>query len=189
MEEQFAKTYKQIEELGRRIEETHKVAAETSKIVEETSRKVEGVSRNLGGIGNALGDIAEGFLTTDLFEKFHELGYDFEESIANYELCENGTKRFLAEIDMLMFNGTMALAIEAKTQMTVRDVNQHLKHMALLRSKPNRLLGGRKLYGAMSGIKITKKARNYAIQKGFFMIEPSGDTVKIEVPAGKPTIW
>ncbi|MDR0635663.1 MAG: hypothetical protein LBF87_01130 [Treponema sp.] len=217
MEEQFAKTDKQIEEFSKGLDETRKIVAETSKgldetrkivaetskgldetrkivaetsrKVEEMSRKVEEVSKNLGGIGNMLGDIAEGLLTTDLFEKFHALGYDFEESIANYEACEKGTKRLLAEIDMLMLNGTMALAIEAKTQMTVRDVNQHLKHMALLHSKPNRLLGDRKLYGAMAGIKMTKKARTYAIQKGFFVIEPSGDTVKIEAPAGKPAVW
>ena len=171
------------------IEELSKGLDETRKIVAETSRKVEEVAKNLGGIGNMLGDIAEGLLTTDLFEKFHALGYDFEESIANYEVCEKGTKRLLAEIDMLMINGTMALAIEAKTQMTVRDVDQHLKHMKLLHSQPNRLLGDRKLYGAMAGIKVTKKARIYAIQKGFFVIEPSGDTVKIEAPAGNPAVW
>jgi hypothetical protein len=88
-----------------------------------------------------------------------------------------------------MFNGTIALAIEAKAQMTVHDVNEHLKQMAILHSTPNRLLNGKKLYGAMAGAKMTRQAKNYAIQKGFFVIEPAGDTVNIEVPVGKPAVW
>jgi hypothetical protein len=182
MEERSAKADKQMEE-------TRKVVEETSRIVAETSKKVDVMSKNLGGIGNTLGDIVEGMLTSDLFKKFYVLGYDFDEAISNYEVCEKGTKRLLAEVDKLMFNGTIALAIEAKAKMTVHDVNEHLKQMAILQSAPNRLLNGKKLYGAMAGAKMTKKARNYAIQKGFFVIEASGDTVTIAVPEGKPAVW
>jgi hypothetical protein len=193
MEERSAKTDKQLEESRKRMEEefaeTRKVVEQTSKVVEETSRRVDAVSKNLGGIGNTLGDIVEGMLTSDLFKKFYALGYDFDESKANYEVCEKGTKRLLTEVDKMMFNGSIALAIEAKAQMTVLDVNKHLKQMAILQRTPNRLLNGKKLYGAMAGAKMTKKARSYAIQKGFFVIEASGDTVTIAVPEGKPAVW
>jgi hypothetical protein len=197
MEERAAKVDKQMEEraakVDKQLEESRKVmeerAAKVDKQLEEMSRKVDAVSKDLGGLGNRLGDIVEGMLTSDLFKKFYMLGYDFDEAISNYEVCEKGTKRLLAEVDKLMFNGTIALAIEAKAQMDVYDVNQHLEQMLILQCAPNRLLNGKKLYGAMAGAKMTNKARDYAIEKGFFVIEASGDTVTIAVPEGKPAVW
>jgi hypothetical protein len=190
-EERSAKVDKELEESRRLMEER---SAKADKQMEETRRIVDVMSKNLGGIGNTPGDIVEGMLTSDLFKKFYVLGYDFDEAISNYEVCEKGTKRLLAEVDKLMFNGTIALAIEAKAEMTISDVNQHLKQMAVLQSAPNRLLNGKKLYGAMAGAKMTKKAKNYAIQKGFFVIgageqSSHGDTVAIATPEGKPAAW
>jgi hypothetical protein len=73
--------------------------------------------------------------------------------------------------------------------MTIKDVDQHLKHMNLLHNNPNNLLRGKKLYGAMAGAKMTERSRNYAMKRGFFVLEASGDTVKIAMPAGKPAVW
>jgi hypothetical protein len=186
MEERDAESRKRMEERDAKVD---KEFAELRERMEETRKIVDTVSKNLGGVGNTLGDIVEGMLTSDLFKKFFLMGYDFDESISNYDVCEKGTKRLLAEVDKLMFNGTIALAIEAKATLSVHDVNEHLKQMAVLQSAPNRLLNGKKLYGAMAGAKITRKAKNYALQKGFFVIEPSGDTVTIASPEGKPTAW
>jgi hypothetical protein len=61
--------------------------------------------------------------------------------------------------------------------------------MNLLHNNPNNLLRGKKLYGAMAGAKMTERSRNYAMKRGFFVLEASGDTVKIEMPAGKPAVW
>jgi hypothetical protein len=192
-DKRFEETRKQLEESRKLMEErstkADKQLEESRKLMEETSRKVDAISKNLGGIGNTLGDIVEGMLTSDLFKKFYLLGYDFDESISNYEVCEKRTKLLLAEVDKLMFNGTIALAIEAKAKMTVHDVNEHLKQMAILQSAQNRLLNDKKLYGAMAGAKMTKQAKNYAMRKGFFVIESSGDTVTIVVPEGKPAVW
>jgi hypothetical protein len=41
----------------------------------------------------------------------------------------------------------------------------------------------------MAGAKMTARSRDYAIKRGFFVLEASGDTVKIEVPVGKPAVW
>jgi hypothetical protein len=50
-------------------------------------------------------------------------------------------------------------------------------------------LEGKKLYGAVAGIKISKTSKNYAKGKGLFVLEPAGDTVKIEAPDGDPAVW
>jgi len=74
--------------------------------------------------------------------------------------------------------------------MTQGDVDKHEKRMDILRNEPNSLFANRKLYGAMAGVKMSKIARKYAIDKGFFVIELTGDTIKVDMPEGfKPKTW
>jgi hypothetical protein len=41
-----------------------------------------------------------------------------------------------------------------------------------------------------AGVKTSKKARQYAEDKGFFFIELTGNTIKIDMPEGfKPKTW
>jgi hypothetical protein len=185
-----AKTDRLMKESAARTERLiAELTAKTDKQIAETSEEVKKLSVNVGGINNMIGDIAEGLLTSDLFEKFNALGYDFDDAISNCTIREKGTKRLLAELDMLMLNGSIALAIEAKARMTIKDVEQHLRHMAILHKHPNNLLNGRTLYGAMAGVKMTNRSKIYALNKGFFVIEPSGESVTIEPPRLKPAIW
>jgi hypothetical protein len=47
----------------------------------------------------------------------------------------------------------------------------------------------RELFGAMTGAIVTESTRNYALSKGLFLIEPSGEDVKISKPKVKPRRW
>jgi hypothetical protein len=141
-------------------------------------------------VNNSLGDMAEGLMASDLYETFAALGLDFDQSFQNYEVKDKKTKRTLTEVDKLLLNGTIALAVETKTTMTRGDVDKHETRMELLRNKPNSLFAKRKLYGAMASVKMSKKARQYARDKGFFVIELTGNTIKVESPEGfKPKTW
>jgi hypothetical protein len=40
----------------------------------------------------------------------------------------------------------------------------------------------------MAGVKISNKTREYAKNKGLFVLEPSGNTVKIEAPV-QAAVW
>jgi hypothetical protein len=78
---------------------------------------------------------------------------------------------------------------EVKAYLTKGDVEKHINRMKILSGKQNGLLGGKKLYGAVAGIKIQEMTKDFAKGKGLFVLEPSGDTVKIEVPIKGPTVW
>jgi hypothetical protein len=78
---------------------------------------------------------------------------------------------------------------EVKANLTVGDVDKHITRMKKLGSTKNGLLDGKKLYGAVAGIKMTRTTRNYAKKRGLFVLEPAGDSVKIEAPEGKPAVW
>jgi hypothetical protein len=101
-------------------------------------------------VNGSLGDTAEGLMASDLYEHFAARGLDFDQSFQNYVLKDKKTKRRLAEVDMLLVNGTIAMA----------------------------------------AVKTSPKARQYAIEKGFYMIELSGGTVRINVPEDfSPKTW
>jgi hypothetical protein len=188
MRESAAEAAKRSAEAAKRSAELDKLFAETEKQLNKMSKKVDEVTKQVGGIKNSIGEIVEGLMTSDLFEKFKVLGYDFDDAISNCTIREKGTKRMLAEVDMLMLNGTIALAIEVKTTMTIGDVDNHLKQMNTLHNSPNNLLRGKKLYGAMAGAKMTERAKNHAIKRGFFVLQPSGRTVTI-MKAEKLAEW
>ncbi|MDR3312701.1 MAG: hypothetical protein LBS64_06185, partial [Spirochaetaceae bacterium] len=138
---------------------------------------------------NDIGDFAEGLLTSDLLKKFLEYKLDFDDALWNVEINERGTKRPITEVDWLLLNGTIALIGEAKTNLTVGDVDKHITRMKKLAGTQNNLLGGKKLYGAVAGIKMTRTTRDYAKKRGFFVLEPAGDSVKVEAPVGEPAVW
>jgi hypothetical protein len=47
----------------------------------------------------------------------------------------------------------------------------------------------REFFGAMAATITDENTRKYALSKGFFVIEPSGEDVKITKPASEPKIW
>jgi hypothetical protein len=134
--------------------------------------------------------MAEGLMASDLYETFKALGLDFDQFTGNYKLKEKKTGRTLTEVDMLMINGTSAMAVEVKTTLTRGDVDKHIERMEILRSKPNSLFANRDMYGAVAGVKTSKFARQYAIDKGFYVIELTGNTIKVDMPEGwTPKTW
>jgi gas vesicle protein len=185
MRESAAETQKLMRESATTAD---KQLTETKELIKKMSKKVNEVSEQVGGIKNSIGKLVEGLMTSDLFEKFSVLGFDFDDAISNCTIREKGTKRMLAEVDMLMLNGTIALAIEVKTTMTIGDVDEHLKQMKILHDNPNNLLRGRTLYGAMAGAKMNERTKNHAIKRGLFVLQPSGNTVTI-IRAEKIAVW
>jgi hypothetical protein len=62
--------------------------------------------------------------------------------------------------------------------------------MEILRAYLDEREDRRKLLGAVAAIMAAKELREYVPEKGFYLIEPSGDTVKISVPEGfTPRVW
>jgi hypothetical protein len=49
----------------------------------------------------------------------------------------------------------------------------------------------RKYLGAMAGVVFSESAKTYALKKGFYVIEPSGETFVITEPRGAyhPQVW
>jgi len=47
----------------------------------------------------------------------------------------------------------------------------------------------RKFLGAVAGVVVTEEVKNYALNQGLFLIEPSGENFNITPPNGEPKEW
>jgi hypothetical protein len=179
----------QTRETDRQFRETDRQFRETDRQFRETDRKFRETDRRIGELGNRFGELAEHLVTPNIAAKFRALGYAFTKAGPNLEFFDDKGKS-LAEVDVWLENGEFAMAVEVKSYLRIQDVRDHLKRMEALRCYFDAKKDTRKLLGAAAGAIVRERVRDYVAQSGFYLIEQSGDTVKIEVPEGfRPRIW
>jgi hypothetical protein len=155
----------------------------------ENERRFKETDRRIGELGNRFGELAEHLVTPNITEKFRALHYAFTKAGPDVAFFKrDGT--FLAEVDVWLENGEFAMAVEVKSKPRTEHVDDHVRRMEILRSYLDERKDSRKLLGAVAGAIVPPDLRNYVLKKGFYLIEQSGDTVKIAAPRGfKPRIW
>ena len=179
-DKQFKETDKKFQETDKQFKETDKKFQETDKQFKETDKKFQETDRKIGKLGSRLGDLIEHLAASNMVEKFQELGYSFTHTSRNHILKDE--HRRYAEIDILLENGEYALAVEVKSLFTLADVKEHLKRMEILRGYADGRQDKRRYIGAIAGALINEDARDFALTSGFYVIEQSGDTVRIKRP-------
>ncbi|WP_461251842.1 hypothetical protein, partial [Treponema sp. R8-4-B8] len=96
------------------------------------------------------------------------------------------------DIDILLSNTSICMAVEVKRWLERTDqVDEHIKRMQLIRQYPPAEVKDKKLLGAIVGAVVTPEAREYAEQNGFFILELTGEDVRLlEPPEGfQPKEW
>jgi hypothetical protein len=177
IEANFEKIQKSQDEAWAAIRETQQAHKETEKAIRETQK-------NIGGLNNTLGSIVEHLLTPGLPQKFKKLGYHFNR-IATYKFAEG----VYAQIDGMLENGNQAIAVEVKTTLRQADIDDHLNRMEKIRKYADEQGDKRQFMGAMAATITDKSTREYALKKGLFVIEPSGEDVKVTKPETEPQVW
>ena len=75
------------------------------------------------------------------------------------------------------------MAVEVKRWLeTKAQVDEHIKRMQLIRQYPPIEITGKKLLSAIVGAVVTPEAREYAEQNGFFVLELTGEDVRLLEP-------
>jgi hypothetical protein len=179
----------QMKETDQKFKETDLQIKETDRIVQETARQMRETDRKIGKLGNRIGDLVEELIAPNILEKFNQLGYVFGKVAPNVRYG-NSRKQIIAEVDLLLENGNVVLAVEVKTNLTDTDVQDHVERMGKLRRYADEHGDKRRLLGAMAGATATDEVKAFAVENGFFVLEQSGDTVRISVPKDfKPREW
>jgi hypothetical protein len=189
-EEAMKEVRKAMKEVREAMKETQKAHAETEEAIKETQKTIKETQKTLntaiGGISNTLGSLIEHVMTPDLPRKFKQFGFTFDR-ITTVKWAD-GENNIYAEIDGLLENGKQAMIVEVKTTLRSEDIDDHLARMEKVRVYAGLHGDKREFLGAVAAAIIDKSAREYALKKGFFVIEPSGENMKITKPPSEK-IW
>jgi len=188
MDEQGKRLDKALEKLDQnsaRLDENNARLDENSARLDKNNAKLDETTRSVGLLTNRLGGIVERIVIPGIVDKFNEKGFEFDSVSANVEFLNEKKDGNLAEVDALLENGKFVIAVETKTELSVRDVNAHVKRLQALR-KVSRFKG-KKIYGAFSTAIGKKRPVNYALGKGFYVLQqPDVMAVRIlDFPKGR----
>jgi hypothetical protein len=178
-----------VKENALQMQETDRRMKETDRQMKETDRKMKETDRKISNLGSRLGELVEEIVFPNIVEKFNKLGYVFGKAATRVRY-QNPQGVYVAEVDILLENGDSVLAVEVKTLLTGNDVRDHIQRMEKLRVYADGHGDKRKLLGAVAGGIASEEVKAFAIKSGFFVLEQTGDTVRISVPEGfSPRIW
>ena len=117
----------------------------------------------------------ENLVAPAVLRLFQERGIPVNRSFQRAKGAEGG--RHL-EIDILALNHDVAIAVEVKSRLTQRNLRQFIKNLESFKAIfPE--YADRTLYGAVAAIEVDKDIDLYTYKQGLFLIEQSGDSVKI----------
>jgi len=142
----------------------------------------------VGDLGNRFGDFSEANLVPDLKEKFKKYGFNFNKLNQRTEI-DDDEHDIHTEIDAFLENGAEAILVEVKAALKKTDVDDHIKRMKKMRRYSDFKNDTRKFYGAIAATVVDQDARIYALKQGFFLIVPSGESVKIIPPSAAAKSW
>jgi hypothetical protein len=138
-------------------------------------------NKRFGYLDNRFGELAEHLVVPNIVNKFNMLGYHFNDvSKVRKFYRDDGT--IAAEFDILLENEKSIVGVEVKTKPVDRDIEEHIKRLEFLRGRRNELGDKREIRGAIAGAIMPEHIRRAALSAGLYVIEQSGDTVRIEAP-------
>jgi hypothetical protein len=186
----FQETDRKMQETDRKMQENSRemkeMTAKTDRQIREMTARTD---KQIGELGNRFGELAEHLVTPNIAEKFRRLDYTFTKAGPDVEFFDRDGKA-LTEVDVWLENGDFVMAVEVKSHLRKRDVDDHIRRMEILRRYLDERRDTRKLLGSVAGAIVRTDLRSYALEQGFYVIEQSGDTVKIEPPEGfEPKVW
>ena len=170
-----------FEKVWAMFQENREQMKETDRQMKETDRRIKETDRQIGKLCNRFGELAEHLVTPSINEKFNELNFNFDTVSQNIKISD-ASKRCITEVDILLENGDIAIAVEVKAKPLQEDVDEHINRIEVLRRRADAHNDTRKFQGAIAGAIMSGAVRNYAHKKGFYVIEQSGDTVRINIP-------
>ena len=179
-----------FEKVWAMLQETDRQIKETDRQMKETDRQMKKTDQRIGWLGNRFGELVEHLVAPSILEKFNDAGFFFSKEYTDLKIREPSNPNTLIEIDIMLENGDVVIAVEVKAKPSYSDVDDFKKTMEVLRREANRHGDTRKYRGAVAGAIMSKELCECILKNGFYLIEQTGDTVKLTIPEGfTPRDW
>jgi hypothetical protein len=149
-------------------------------------------------VGESLyfGDIADYMLLPFLFKKFGKIGLDFIEAQPNYYVSDDVNQISISS-DFMLRNDDKVMLVKMEKELTTEHIKEHIEQLEKLRKYADLRvdkhsffrIDKQKILGTVAGVVVADEARNYALNRGLYLIEPSGEAFNIIPPNNKPKEW
>lgn len=186
-------TARQTAEMARQTTENARQTTENARLSAANARRfdeeIRTLNRKLGEMSNWLGEFAEYQILPAATRLFREQNLALHEVYVR--LRQEDEEGFgIYEVDILVANTNVAVALEVKNTLRQRDVEEHLERLEKMKKFPLKVIRDTDLYGAVAGMVVKKEVEEFATKQGLYVIKPSGDTAEIS-NAGvvKPAVW
>ncbi|MDR2471532.1 MAG: hypothetical protein LBD09_05425 [Treponema sp.] len=185
------RTERIIESLAEEHKKTELAQQKTELAQQKTDKSMKELHRLIGDLGNRFGEFNERTLVPDLVAKFKKYGFTFGKMSERVQMDDDEHDIHM-EIDALLENGTQAMVVEVKTNLKPEDIEDHKRRMEKIRAYADFHNDRRSFFGALAATVARKDTKLHALRQGFYVIEPTGESVKITPPdtaAAKPKAW
>jgi F0F1-type ATP synthase membrane subunit b/b' len=157
----------------------------------EADRKIDRVTAYVDDLDESIVQLIETLFASHLGEKFDSYQYNLRRTYTQVRIYDD-TNRLRSDIDLLLSNTTICMAVEVEKWLDqTRQVDEHIRRMGLIRQYPPAETQGKKLLGAIAAAAVNSGVREYAERSGFFVLELSGEDVRLLPPPEgfKPKEW
>ena len=178
----FQETDRKMQETSEQMKETSEQMKETDRKMQETDRRINKLNEQMGGLHNSFGELAEHMVAPGILQRFNELGFEFHKMNPGGQRIFDRNGKILTEIDLLLENGNCIMVIEVKSKPKDKHIEHHIKRIELIREDMDEHNDKRKIYGAVAGAIFGTMEKNMAIEAGLYVLEQSGDTMKLAIP-------
>ncbi|MDR0871066.1 MAG: hypothetical protein LBN39_09775 [Planctomycetaceae bacterium] len=200
MEEKFAKQFQERDERYAKEQEDAKRKWEAREEEARLRREAEMkdlwksqkyMQQEVGKLGGRLGDFIAEMVRGNVVEEFRKLGYLVGSNTQKYEYWDDERKNILAEADLILLNGEVAVIVEAKLKVETKDIAHFLKQMDVIKTRPDRITAGLKLIAAIAGGVIGNSDIRFAQKSGLYVIRQQDDAFEIVPPPEgfKAKVW
>ncbi|MBF0163052.1 MAG: DUF3782 domain-containing protein [Magnetococcales bacterium] len=191
-------TDRRMKETDRRMQETDQQLRESDRqfqeikqylsgLFAETDRRMKETDRKLDRLGGRLGEFVEGLVAPACKSLFAQWGIPVHQVSRRVEADLPGGRHI--EIDLFVVNTDAVALVEVKSKLSVDDVREHLERLAEFKSFFPRYADCR-AYGAVAAMVIEENVRRFAIHQGLFVIEQTGETLRMANEADfTPRSW
>jgi len=185
---EYSLTYEQMMNMFEKQSQTFRESLEREREDREKSRKEfekelkqsrKEFDKKIGEITGMWGKFVAEMVQPKIVELFQERGVEIELSAQSVKGFRG--KEIFYEIDILLVNTNIAVAVEVKSTLTREDVDEHLERLERIRQVAPKLfnLSGMTIYGAVAGMVTENGADRYAYKKGLFVLKQKGNIVEI----------
>jgi chromosome segregation ATPase len=169
-------TKEQMKRADEQFKRTDEQLKRTDEQLKRTDEKLERIGITVGNIGQNQGDVAEEFFLHSLMKDNRLGSIRFDDVVKNMEKHRG---RIHEEYDLVMTNGNAIGIVEVKYKAHIKDLDKldrKMKHFKPLFP----IYESFRQYGAIAAFHINEDAKQEALDRGYFVLQRSGDLVHTE---------